>query len=150
MSQGSHKRNRLATPVFVFEDHVDYLRAWYDYAKRYRLTQQAFMQRTGIGSQAYFSDILARRKKLAIKHIEGFAAALELCEDEAEYFSLLVQKDHTEKGPPKEQILKQLALYREKHLPHAGDEAGWKRSCHHATRWEVLTNRNRVMGSGTE
>jgi uncharacterized protein (TIGR02147 family) len=109
-------RNRLATPVFIYDDYVDYLSAWYRYAKKFRLTQRAFMERTGAGPQAYFSDILARRKKLAIKHIPGFVAALELVGDAAEFFSLLVRKEHARIGAEKEQVLKQLSRYREKHL----------------------------------
>jgi uncharacterized protein (TIGR02147 family) len=109
-------RNRLATPVFIFEDYIDYLVAWYGYAKRFRLTQKSFMEMTGAGPQAYFSDILARRKKLALRHISGFTAALGLYGDAAEFFSLLVQKEHAGIGAEKELVLKQLSLLREKHL----------------------------------
>ena len=114
--RGASIRNRLATPIFIYDDYVDYLSAWYRYAKRFRLTQRAFMERTGAGPQAYFSDILARRKKLAIKHIPGFVAALELTGDAAEFFSLLVRKEHARIGAEKEQVLKQLSRFREKHL----------------------------------
>lgn len=110
------KKKRLSTPVFVFDDYVDYLRAWYDYAKRYRLTQNTFIKLAGVGSQAYFSDILSKRKKLALKHVQGFIIALELSGDQAQYFSLLVQKEHATKGDMKVTILKKLAQYREKNL----------------------------------
>ncbi|MBN1306354.1 MAG: TIGR02147 family protein [Chitinispirillaceae bacterium] len=110
------RKNRLATPVFVFEDYVDYLKAWYGYAKRFRMTQSAFIERAGVGTQAYFSDILARRKKLAVKHINGFVTALELTGDAVDFFRLLVLKEHSKKGAEKEKVLKQLALLRERHL----------------------------------
>jgi uncharacterized protein (TIGR02147 family) len=108
--------NRLAAPIFIFEDYVDYLSAWYGYAKRFRLTQKTFMERTGAGPQAYFSDILARRKKLSLRHIVGFTDALDLSGDSAEFFSLLVQKEHANIGVEKEIALKKLSLLREKHL----------------------------------
>jgi uncharacterized protein (TIGR02147 family) len=108
--------NRLATPIFIFEDYVDYLSAWYGYAKRFRLTQKTFMEMTGAGPQAYFSDILARRKKLALRHIDGFTNALELSGDSADFFALLVQKEHADIGIEKESVLKKLSLLREKNL----------------------------------
>lgn len=114
--QESSIRKRLSTPIFVFDDYIDYLAAWYGYAKRFRLTQKSFMEMTGAGPQAYFSDILARRKKLALRHVPGFTAALALSGDTAEFFSLLVQKEHAGLGAEKEQVLKQLSLLREKHL----------------------------------
>jgi len=107
---------RLSTPIFVFDDYIDYLKAWYGYAKRFRMTQRTFVERAGVGSQAYFSDILARRKKLAIQHITGFMKALELTGREAEYFNLLVLKEHAKKGEEKEKVLKKLARFREKNI----------------------------------
>lgn len=116
IKQESSNCKRLATPIFVFDDYIDYLAAWYGYAKRFRLTQKLFMEMTGAGPQAYFSDILARRKKLALRHVPGFTAALRLSGDAAEFFSLLVQKEHAGLGAEKEQVLKQLSVLREKHL----------------------------------
>lgn len=107
---------RLSTPIFVFDDYVDFLRAWYGYARRFRMTQRAFIERAGVGSQAYFSDILARRKKLAVQHLKGFTSALELTRREGEYFNLLVLKEHASKGEEKEKVLKKLARLREKNI----------------------------------
>ena len=56
------KAGRLSTPVFVFDDYVDFLQAWYGYAKRFGVTQKSFVEKAGVGTQAYFSDVLARRK----------------------------------------------------------------------------------------
>ncbi len=110
------KVRRLSTPIFVFDDYVDYLKAWYGYAKRFRLTQRAFVERAGVGTQAYFSDILARRKKLAVSHIKGFTKALELTGKDSEYFHQLVLKEHARKGEEKEKVLKNLALLRERNI----------------------------------
>jgi uncharacterized protein (TIGR02147 family) len=110
------RSKRLSTPIFVFDDYVDFLRAWYGYAKRFRMTQRAFVERAGVGSQAYFSDILARRKKCAIQHIDGFVRALELTARESDYFRQLVLKEHAKKGEDKERVLKKLARLREKNI----------------------------------
>ncbi len=67
-------------------------------------------------AQVYFSDILARRKKLATKHKAGFAEALGLSGDAAEYFSLLMQKAHVKSGEEKDRINKKLSKLREKNL----------------------------------
>ncbi|MBN1578336.1 MAG: TIGR02147 family protein [Chitinispirillaceae bacterium] len=110
------RAKRLSAPIFVFDDYVDYLKAWYGYARRFRMTQQAFIERAGVGAQAYFSDILARRKKLAVQHIKGFIKALELTGKDGEYFTLLVLKEHARKGEEKEKVLKKLARLREKNI----------------------------------
>ena len=106
----------MNTPVFVFDDYVDYLQAWYGYAKRFRLTQKAFVAKAGVGTQAFFSDILSRRKKLPVRFIEGFLQAMELTGDEALFFTRLVMKEHAKAGTEKERVLKHLAQLREKHL----------------------------------
>lgn len=115
--QRRERRNRLSTPVFIFDDYVDYLKAWYGYAKRFKVTQRTFIEQAGVGTQAYFSDILARRKKLSLKHVAGFATALEMSSDEEDFFNLLVLKEHADKGHEKEKVLKRLAKLREKFLP---------------------------------
>lgn len=109
-------KKRLSTPIFVFDDYVDYLKAWYGYARRFRMTQRAFIECAGVGSQAYFSDILSRRKKLAVQHIQGFINALELTGRESEYFNMLVLKEHAKKGEEKENVLKKLAHLREMNI----------------------------------
>jgi uncharacterized protein (TIGR02147 family) len=108
------KSKRLSTPVFVFEDYVDYLRAWYDYARRFGLTQQELMTEAGIGAKAFLSDVLARRKKIGVKHVPGFIKALGLSGDEAEYFSLLVDKCNMRDPYEKELRVRSMAHIRRK------------------------------------
>jgi uncharacterized protein (TIGR02147 family) len=86
------KPKRFGTPIFIFEDYVDFLSAWYTYARRFGFTQKLFMEKAGINAKAFFSDVLSQRKKIGEKHIKGFIDALELSADEADYFSLLVYK----------------------------------------------------------
>ena len=111
------KPKRFGTPIFVFDDYVDYLKAWYSYARRFGFTQKLFMEKAKINAKAFFSDILAQRKKIGEKHIQGFIDALELSPDEAEYFALLVQKKN---GNTPEEISitgKKLATLRTKKTP---------------------------------
>jgi uncharacterized protein (TIGR02147 family) len=86
------KPKRCGTPIFIFEDYIDFLKAWYSYARRFGFTQKLFMKKARINAKAFFSDVLSQRKKIGEKHIQGFIDALDLSTDEAEYFSLLVQK----------------------------------------------------------
>jgi uncharacterized protein (TIGR02147 family) len=86
------KPKRFGTPIFIFEDYVDFLKAWCSYARRFGFTQKDFMKKAGINAKAFFSDVLSQRKKIGEKHIRGFVDALELRPDEADYFSLLVRK----------------------------------------------------------
>lgn len=91
----SMKPKQFGTPIFIFEDYVDYLKAWYSYARRFGLTQKVFMEKAHIDARAFFSDVLTGRKKIGEKHIQGFVNALELSPDEAEYFLLLVHKKNS-------------------------------------------------------
>jgi uncharacterized protein (TIGR02147 family) len=83
---------RFKTPIFIFDDYVDFLKAWYSYARRFGFTQKDFMKKARINAKAFFSDVLSQRKKIGEKHIQGFVDALELTPDESGYFSLLVHK----------------------------------------------------------
>jgi uncharacterized protein (TIGR02147 family) len=110
------KHKRTDTPIFIYEDYVDFLQAWYRYARRFGLTQREFMKKARIKAQSFFSDVLSGRKKLGEGHIKGFITALELSDAEAEYFNLLVIKEITRDIHEKEALLRKLAFFREKHL----------------------------------
>jgi uncharacterized protein (TIGR02147 family) len=110
------RKNRLSTPIFVYEDHVDFIRDWYSYAKRFGITQRDFLEKAGINAAAFLSDVISRRKKIGRGHIEGFAKALELRGDEKEYFRLLVLKELNWKPSDKKPVFEQLAGLRKKNL----------------------------------
>lgn len=110
------KKNRLNAPIFVYEDHVDFIRDWYSYAKRFGLTQRAFLARAGISANAFLSDVIARRKKIGRSHVVGFVKALELRNDEKEYFRLLAQKEQCRKPADKTPIFERLAQLRKSNL----------------------------------
>lgn len=103
-------------PIFIYEDYVDFLKAWYAYSRRFGVTQKVLMGKAGIKAQAYFSDILSQRKKIGKGRIQGFIDALELAPDEAEYFSLLVNKKNARDPRAKELVCRRLASLREKKI----------------------------------
>lgn len=111
------KPKRFGTPIFVFDDYVDYLKAWYSYARRFGFTQKMFLEKAHINAKAFFSDILAQRKKIGEKHIQGFIDALDLSPDEAEYFSLLVHKKNEHSPYAISVIGKKLSTLRAKKTP---------------------------------
>jgi uncharacterized protein (TIGR02147 family) len=111
------KPKRFGTPIYVFDDYVDYLKAWYSYARRFGFTQKTFMEKAHINAKAFFSDVLAQRKKIGEKHVQGFIEALELCSDEAEYFALLVHKRNANTSDEINAVGKKLALLRTKKTP---------------------------------
>lgn len=110
------KKKHFHIPIFVYEDYVDYLQAWYSYTKRFGYTQQRFLQEAGIKAQAFLSDILSKRKGIGKRHVVGFVRALELADDAAIYFDLLVKKGVCKNPREKDIILKELADLRNKNL----------------------------------
>ena len=110
------KKNRLNTPIFVYEDHVDFIRDWYSYAKRFGLTQREFLGKAGIKAGAFLSDVISRRKKIGRGHIAGFIKALELRGDEKEYFRQLVQKEQCRQPADKKPVFENLANLRKQNL----------------------------------
>jgi uncharacterized protein (TIGR02147 family) len=111
------KPKRFGTPIFVFDDYVDYLKAWYSYARRFGFTQKMFMEKARINAKAFFSDVLSQRKKIGEKHVQGFIEVLELSPDEAEYFSLLVHKKNANTPDEINATGKKLAHLRAKKTP---------------------------------
>jgi uncharacterized protein (TIGR02147 family) len=108
------------------------------------MTQRTFIERAGVGSQAYFSDILARRKKLALQHINGFINALELSGSAGEYFTLLVQKEHAKIGEDKERVLKKLARLREKNIASLVTDA----NAEYFSSWKYPVIREYIVSRG--
>jgi uncharacterized protein (TIGR02147 family) len=110
------KSKRMNVPVFVFESHLDFIREWYSYARRFGLTQREFLLRAGIKAQAFLSDVMNGRKKIGRSHIDGFVRALELTGDEAEYFGLLVEKELCRTPAERVAATERLATVRKRHL----------------------------------
>jgi uncharacterized protein (TIGR02147 family) len=110
------KKNCLSTPIFIFDDHVDYLQEWYHYARKFGLTQCEFLEKAGIKAKAFLSDILGRRKKIGKRHIAGFIEALELKGDAREYFTLLVRKELSKRPEDRRAIIPELAAIRKRNL----------------------------------
>ncbi|NLE01911.1 MAG: TIGR02147 family protein [Fibrobacter sp.] len=108
------KPKQFGTPIYVYEDYVDFLNAWYSYARRFGFTQKLFMEKAGINAKAFFSDVLSQRKKIGEKHVAGFINALELSPDEAEYFTLLVKRKNTRDPDELSSISKKLSIVRSK------------------------------------
>lgn len=138
------KPKRQPTPLFVFDDCVDYLQEWYTYAKKFGLTQKEFVKKAGIGAQAFLSDVLARRKKIGERHIAGIIRALELTGDEAAFFSLLVQKDTIKKPREREKVFRKLAELREKNLSAILD----KRILEYFASWKYPVIREYIVNKG--
>jgi uncharacterized protein (TIGR02147 family) len=110
------KKNCINTPIFIFDDHIDYLQEWYRYTKRFGLTQGEFLEKAGIKAKAFMSDILARRKKIGRRHTAGFVKALDLEGDAREYFMLLVRKELSRRPEDRRAIIRELAAIRKRNL----------------------------------
>ncbi len=134
----------LRTPIFVFDDCVDYLQEWYSYARKFGLTQQVFIKKAGIGAKAFLSDVLSRRKKIGERHIKGFIHALELKGESAEYFSLLVQKETIKNPRERETVFRKLAALREKNLTSILDN----KILEYFTSWKYPVIREYIVNKG--
>jgi uncharacterized protein (TIGR02147 family) len=138
------QKKRLNTPIFIFEDHVDYLREWYLYAKRFGLTQREFLREAGIHANAFLSDVLARRKKIGKRHIHGFVKALGLKNDEQDYFTLLVRKELCREPVDKIAIFNNLAMIRKQNLSTMLDN----RTMEYYASWRYPVIREYVLWKG--
>ncbi|KMQ50438.1 hypothetical protein CHISP_2685 [Chitinispirillum alkaliphilum] len=110
------KKNRMNTPLFTYEEYSDYLRDWYDYAKRFGMSQKEFLERAGIKSRSFLCDVISKRKKIGSRHVDGFVVALDLRGDETEYFRLLVEKENCNDHGKKRELFESLADLRKKNL----------------------------------
>jgi uncharacterized protein (TIGR02147 family) len=138
------KKNRLSTPIFVYEDHVDFIRDWYSYAKRFGFTQREFLKRAGINANAFLSDIISQRKKIGRSHVAGFIKALELHGDEKEYFRLLAQKEQCRKPADKTPIFESLAKLRKNNLSTMLEN----RAMEYFTSWRYPVIREYIVCKG--
>jgi uncharacterized protein (TIGR02147 family) len=107
---------RLDTPIFTYEDYVEFLDVWLSYAKRFGYTKRKFLEKAGINAKSFLSDILSNRKKIGNDHIQGFIDALGITGDSAKYFSLLVYSKNERDSIEKERILREMATLREKNM----------------------------------
>lgn len=109
-------QGRLTTPVFVYDDYVDYLAAWFAYARRFGYSQKQFVADAGLPAHAFVSDILARRKKIGRRHVDAFCRSMGLVGQEAAYFAALVERDCARGPSAKDNALRTLAAIRESNL----------------------------------
>ncbi len=112
----AQRAGTFVTPIFVYDDYVDYLQAYSDYMRRFGVTKKDLVAKAGIGAHAFLSDVIARRKKIGKRHIDGLTKALSLTGDEAEYFRLLVLREITRNPREKERYYRELGELRNKNV----------------------------------
>jgi uncharacterized protein (TIGR02147 family) len=139
------KKNRLSTPIFIYEDYADYLRDWYLYGKRFGITQRQFLSQAGIKANAFLSDIISRRKKIGPRHVDGFVTALGLEGDEIEYFKLLVRRERSRKPAEKKSIIDALASLRKENLSSILES----RDLEYFTAWRYPVIREYIVCKGS-
>ncbi len=101
--------SRTPTTIYLYEDYVSYLDDWLVYKKQFGMTNRKFLELAGIKARAFMSDILSERKKLPSKYIEPFSDIMDLTDEEARYFKLLVQKCNSKKIDEKAYLSKKLS-----------------------------------------
>ena len=131
-------------PIFVYDDYPEYLRDWLAFAKRYGFTQKKFLESAGISSQAYLSDVVARRKRLGEQNSVAITAILGLKDDAAEYFRLLVKRGQQKPGVELEKTCREITELRRKNLS-AIVERG---SPEYFSSWHYSLVRELLLGSG--
>lgn len=86
--------------VLDASDYRDFLGRWIQFKSQKRpLTYSAIAARGGFSSRSFPRDVVTGRRNLTMTSMKGFIKGLGLDEDWADYFQLLVQREHPEFGP---------------------------------------------------
>jgi uncharacterized protein (TIGR02147 family) len=130
--------------IYIYTNHLDYLRAWLKIARRYRITRRSILEAGGINSPSLLSDILAGRKKLGVNQAAAVSNALGLQGDQADYFALLVELDRERDLSRKRSILESLQRIREKNLSKVLS----KKNLEYFALWHYPLIREFIIGNG--
>lgn len=78
--------------IFDYTDYRQYLRDYYTQSKERNphFSHRSFLQKAGISSSGFFSNIISGKRNLSTRMVLRFAATLKLKKDEKEYFQNLV------------------------------------------------------------
>lgn len=104
--------NKKPKTIYLYEDYISFLEDWLTYKKQFGMTSRKFLEMAEIKARAFMSDILSGRKKLPSKYIKSFSNIMDLNDDEARYFELLVQKCNSKKIDEKAYLSKKLSEIR--------------------------------------
>lgn len=102
--------------IEFYSDYRQFLKEYYeDHKKRYSFfSYRYFCQKSGISSPALFKEVVSGHRNLTPKTTEMFVKGLNLTEQDARYFRLLVQLNQSENELDKIQILENLRGLRKK------------------------------------
>jgi uncharacterized protein (TIGR02147 family) len=83
---------------FDFEDYRAFLLAWRDWAQEFRrnFSYRWFMRRANSLNTSLLPNVITGRQNISAQMLPGFIQALELNQDEGQYFTLLVQLERAE------------------------------------------------------
>lgn len=102
------------TSIYNYLDYKDYLSDWFENQKsnRYGFSYRSFARSAKMDSPNYLQRIIARQRNMSEKYIHNFIAALNLNENESEYFKLLIKIEKTKEDKKREKLTQRLVEIR--------------------------------------
>jgi len=96
--------------IFTYLDYRKYLADYYSLCKSQdpAFSHRSFLKKAGIPGTVYLQRVMTGKRKLSVKYIDNFIAALGLAKREARYFHALVHYGKSRLISEKEPLLKEL------------------------------------------
>jgi len=96
--------------IEFYDDFREYLRDFYEYQKKRfpHFSHRYFCRKAALKSPSHFIEIIDGRRKLTSKMLDLFIKGLELTQNDANYFTTLVNFNQSKNSTEKQQLLMQL------------------------------------------
>ena len=107
-------RRGTAPLIFSYLSYRKYLSDWYQAQKDAdsRFSHRLFARKAGVRSPSLFNEVVAGRRNLSQRTLEGFIKALDLNNEQAVFFSNLVQLDQARTDEEKNEAWERVAASR--------------------------------------
>jgi uncharacterized protein (TIGR02147 family) len=117
-------RSEKCPNIFSYYHYRDFLNDWIIWKKAVEpgYSQRTFLKIAGIKGSAYLARVLGGSRKLSKKYIACFVGALQLKQDEARYFSTLVDFSNKKNEGHNALLLRELVSLRSGKTPLALDD----------------------------
>lgn len=131
-----------APDLFGYADHRAYLSDWFGWKKEQnpRYSHRLFARRAGVSSAGLLSNVLEGRRNLTRPNAEGFARAIGLEGEAADFFFALVDLGQAADDAEREDAWERMWSVRRFREAHRLEGAGFR----YLTRWHVPAIRELV------
>jgi uncharacterized protein (TIGR02147 family) len=105
--------------IELYTDYRLFLKDYYQYSKNRNknYSHRVFCKKAGINSPSFYNEVVAGKRNITKKYLPNFIKGLKLSDNDAKYFTLMIDYGHASSDKEKLEILEKMRGLRQRVEP---------------------------------